>query len=83
MKTDDQEYVTVRKDYGEFSVKITQEYSKAFNHGHYSYVIEDKDGNIIKVSSTCYGAPKGKVDENLCDEIYKDFRIFDLRLRGE
>ncbi len=67
-------YITLEKKYKNFKVKITQEYLLEDDIGHYICIIENNNGDIVCSTSSCAGAPKGKVTFKKCSEILKSFK---------
>ena len=56
-----------------FFIKATQEYNAEFDMGHYNYCITDKDSNIIYVSQSTGGPPRGKIDKKFLKEQLENF----------
>ena len=67
-------YVTLKKNFGKYNIKITQKYSEEFNRGHYIVIFEDNKGNIVDVISTTCGQPEGKINDKDLDEYIKGFK---------
>jgi hypothetical protein len=70
----DHVYITIQKQFKLGKIKLTQEYVPSADIGHYTTIIEDSNGNIIYSTSTCCGAPHGKINMKNCNDFYKDFR---------
>ncbi len=79
------EIVTVSKYFTRnkktFFIKATQEYLPKHDMGHYRFFIllvpyescTMEDGDIVRTSNSCYGAPKGKINKAWLNETFKDF----------
>ena len=63
--------------------KVTQEYLPSVNMGHYKYVISDKKGHILKISSSCCTPPKGKIDDGFLKcELNRFWMDYKLSIKG-
>ncbi len=72
------ELITINADFDNLKIKGTQEYCEKYDVGHYSIAIFDTSGNIIAISQSTCGIPRGKVKKEDLIEYVKE-----LIQRGE
>jgi len=65
--------LTIIKKIDGFTLKITQMLNMEFYFGHYSYYIEDGDGNIVKAGYST-GSPRDRIDASFINDIFKNFK---------
>ena len=72
--------LTLKKNYGNYNIKLTQNLNEKFDFGHYNWVIEDTEGNI-ELAGYSIGSPPNRVTEKKLDEIFNRWRGTDDRWR--
>jgi len=82
MKSDKKTYVTISKTktMGKhkwkddvFTIKMTQTYMQEYDMGHYHWVVEDANGNVIGASGSVCGVPQGKINDETLDYALNSF----------
>jgi len=70
-----------------FRIKATQEYLPDAGIGHYKYVVEDENGNILKATYSCGAAHTGKIDkeflEHELERFWAEYEQYQRYLKNE
>lgn len=66
---------TLKKKIGVQQIRLTQRLHPKWNFGHYNWVIEDEEGNIL-LAGFSSGGVKDKVTEKDLDDIFLRYKTW-------